>query len=249
MNYWSHSVKDIKDITYDKGPPPKYKKIMDKSPSLVTIDWHNIISSPPPNDSDITRNELEYIKQISSNLPPEERDLVMSVDDDPNNLFKRYLLKEGLSFPEKEFNKAYYGDLEIIITNLKWKFKRPRPYQLGPLLGINIGFINTKTHHTPAYPSGHTALGHLSAAMLSDLYPEHSAQFYKIASMVGHARVIQGVHYPSDNDAAAVLSKALWNDIKYRIFPTMRTKSLLNEADLEYNIKEINNAPSHARKK
>ena len=29
------------------------------------------------------------------------------------------------------------------------------------------------------------------------------------------------------------------NDIKYRIFPNMRTKSLLNEADLEYNIKEI----------
>lgn len=240
-------MKNIEDIKYDSGPPPKYKRVMDKSPSLVTIGWHNIISSPPKNDSDITRNELEYIEQVSGNLSLEERDIVMSVDDDPNNLFKRYLLKQGLSFPEKEFNKAYYDNLDIIITNLKWKFKRPRPYQLGPLLGVNIGFINTKTHHTPAYPSGHTAWGALSAAMLSDLYPEYTTEFYKIANIVGHARVIQGVHYPSDNDAAMVVAGAVWNDIKYKLFPNMRTKSLLNEADLEYNIKEIKNASSYSQ--
>ena len=242
-------MNNVKTLKYDYPPSSENRRTMVKSPTLVTINWRNIISSPPANDSHITHRELEYIKEVSKNITLEDRDLIMSVDDDPNNLFKRYLLKNRLSFPQKEFDKAWHDNLQTIILNLKWKFKRPRPYQLGPLVGVNIGFINTKTHNTPAYPSGHAAYGALSASMLSDLYPEHTTQFYKIANTIGHARIIQGVHYPSDNDASMVVAGAVWNDIKYKLFPNMRAKSLLNEADLKYSIKEIKNASSYTGKK
>ena len=32
--------------------------------------------------------------------------------------------------------------------------------------------------------------------------------------MVGRARVLQGVHYQSDNDAAMIMTRLLWSNIK-----------------------------------
>ena len=46
------------------------------------------------------------------------------------------------------------------------------------------------------------------------MYPEHKAKFYEIGAMVGRARVLQGVHYQSDNDAAMIMTRLLWANIK-----------------------------------
>ena len=105
---------------------------------------------------------------------------------------------------------------------MKWKFKRPRPYQLAPKFNIDIKVTETETHHTPAYPSGHAAYGGLLASMLSDLYPQHANKLYRIASAVEYARILQGVHYPTDNDAGMLVASAVWQNIRYKIFPDLK---------------------------
>ena len=53
------------------------------------------------------------------------------------------------------------------------------------------------------------------ASVLSEIYPEYSSDFYKLAKVAGEARELQGVHYPSDNAASMVIASALWEDVRY----------------------------------
>ena len=137
----------------------------------------------------------------------------MLVDDDTANLFKAYTKRVGLDYPTGLIDSVV-DNIDTVLLNLKYKFRRPRPFQIAPHLGYIISVIQTDTHQTPAYPSGHQGQGAIIAEVLSSLYPEHKAQWNNFADLVGKARVMQGVHYPSDNEVSVALAKTLWANMK-----------------------------------
>jgi len=198
-----------KDFEYWKKNPYQLIKGLD-------IDWKDILPEPPPNRSEQTKAELRKIQLVSTNRTDAEVKLVYEVDKDPGLIFVPFLESKKLPYPKEEI-EAYWSVIYPIVMNLKWFYNRPRPYQLGPKYGIEIKYISTKTHKTPAYPSGHTSYGNLVALILSEKYPEYSKSFQAFALQTGEARVLQGVHYPSDNDAAVKLTNNIWRDIKYKI--------------------------------
>ena len=197
----------IKSLVYSPTP---------ESPQKVSIAWQNLLSSPPPNNSATTQQELSFIVGEVNSKTAIQKQLIYKVDEDPALLFFPYLEQHGLQFPKKYFNAAW-DILGPVVMNLKWHYNRPRPYQLGPKYGIQIDHITTSTHNSPAYPSGHAAYGVLVALVLSNFYPAHASEFHKIAPLVGHARVLQGVHYPSDNKAGTLVATAVWNKIKHNL--------------------------------
>lgn len=206
----------------DKIKKARYSNVKKsfKVPEVVTIGWDNVLADPPFNDSDTTKKELLYISKLTESLSSSEIDLVKMVDEDPNLLYHKTLAKHGLEFPEDIFKKSW-AIMTPVIKNLKYKFNRPRPYQLAPLYNIDIKVMETKTHKTPAYPSGHTAYAALGAYVLSAKYPEYSSEFFSQVSSAGMARMLQGVHYPSDNEAAMIISGAIWENIRYELFPEL----------------------------
>ena len=204
----------IKGLRY--GNVKKTFKVAD----AVTIGWDNVLADPPFNDSDTTKKELLYISKLTKNLSSSEIDLVKMVDKDPNLLYHKVLERHNLEFPEAIFRRSW-AIMSPIIKNLKYKFNRARPYQLAPLYNIEVNVIETKSHKTPAYPSGHTAYAALGAYVLSAKYPEHSSEFFSQVSLAGMARMLQGVHYPSDNEASMVISAAIWENIRYDLFPEL----------------------------
>jgi len=215
---------EIDSIIYDKPPSDKNSKVLQKKPNLLTVDWENVLPEPPKNSSDITRRELELISNMTKELSQEEHDLVMAVDDDPNSVFMPLLKRIGKQFPKEKFDEFFFGQVDPVITNLKYKFKRARPFQLAEKYGIDIKVTETETHHTPAYPSGHTAYAAFAGSMLATLYPQHTSEFYELINLAGRARILQGVHYPSDNDASMVIASVLYEDLKYKIFPDMKIR-------------------------
>lgn len=215
---------EIDSIIYDKPPSDKNSKVLQKKPNLLTVDWENVLPEPPKNSSDITRKELELISDMTKELSQEEYDLVMAVDDDPNSVFMPLLKRIGKQFPKDKFDEFFFSQVDPVITNLKYKFKRARPFQLADKYGIDIKVTETETHHTPAYPSGHTAYAAFGGSMLATLYPEHTSKFYELINLAGRARILQGVHYPSDNDASMVIASVLYEDLKYKIFPDMKIR-------------------------
>ena len=198
-----------KDFEYWKKNPYQLVKGLD-------IDWKNLIPNPPPNRSEQTKSELRQVQLVSTNRTDAEVKLVYEVDKDPGLIFVPFLENKKLPYPKEEI-EAYWSVIYPLVMNLKWFYNRPRPYQLGPKYGMEIKYISTKTHKTPAYPSGHTSYGHLVSLVLSEKYPEYAKEFKVLSDQTGEARVLQGVHYPSDNDAAVKLTNNIWRDIKYKI--------------------------------
>lgn len=210
----------IDDIKFDQKPSQKQRDKMKMDTPLVTIDWRNMLPEPPKNSSEVTKKELLYVAEQADNLSPEEKNRVLDVDDSPEAPFIEYCKKYDLIYPKKKIATAYEESLRPVILKLKWKYQRPRPYQLAPEYGIKLSVITTDTHQTPAYPSGHTAYASMVAAMLSEIHPLHAYKFYEMALEVGNMRVQQGVHFPSDNSAGMLLGTAIWENIKYDILPS-----------------------------
>tara|TARA_Y100000114_G_scaffold156526_1_gene183974 strand:- start:863 stop:1498 length:636 start_codon:yes stop_codon:yes gene_type:complete len=176
------------------------------------LKWEHMIPPPPENDSQFTRKEIEFMVDLTEQRDEQGDILVKVVDEDPNNLFDPELVKKH----KKEFEKAW-SFVKPVIMNLKWKWNRPRPYQLSDHFGYKINVLSTKSHHTPAYPSGHTAWAATMGHILQSYYPNLRDQIQEKVLMAGQARVLQGVHYPSDNDASIVVTQSIWNQIHNKI--------------------------------
>ena len=54
------------------------------------------------------------------------------------------------------------------------------------------------TRRTSAYPSGHAFQAYYLAKILTKKFPEKKEELMKIADRVSNARIITGLHYPSD---------------------------------------------------
>ena len=174
--------------------------------------YFKTLPSPPLNSGNQTALEIKEVAKRTHNRSPEDIKLVMIVDKEPLDLFNVFLKSKNLEMPYEHFT-ALYKILENIVLDLKYSFNRPRPEQLAEILNIDINIMYTNTHSTPAYPSGHTAYGILAAHVLTDYYPQYMDNFFEIADKIGEARVIQGVHYPSDNKASAMLVDKVYKHI------------------------------------
>ena len=204
----------IKNMKYtDK---PRTWKVSEQ----VTIGWDDVLPDPPQNNSETTKKELVYLSNLTKSRSNSQVDLIKLVDEEPNDLFHQTLKKLNLEFPKEIFDKSW-NILKPIILNLKHRHNRPRPYQLSEKYAIKINLLDSKTAQTPAYPSGHTAYAALSAYILAAKYPRFSEHFFDKVQIAGMARMLMGVHYPSDNEASMIITGAVWEDIRYKLFPEL----------------------------
>ena len=208
--------KDVDDLKYELEPNDRDKEWLKKEHPLLTLDWLDLIPEPPKNSSQSTRSDLEEIEKETRDVSKEEFDLIMLVDKEPSDLFQPYLKKHNLKYPKELIDKVL-DNVYPVWLKLKYHYKRPRPFQLAPHLGYVISVIQTKTHQTPSYPSGHSIEGSIIAEVLSTLYPEHESTFKDFARSVGRARLLQGVHYQTDNEASYIVAEKCWENIKSNI--------------------------------
>lgn len=190
--------------------------------SLLDIELDKIIPAPPKNSSITTKKELEEIARFTKSRSEAEIDLIRVVDRDPLELFADYLIKEKLQFPKRKFAK-YLNIVEQYQYALKYYYNRARPEQLAPYYNLEINVLYTDTHQTPAYPSGHTMYAELAAYILTDEYPERKKDFFNLSKYCGFARILQGVHYSSDNEASQIAVAKLYPLIRSKYEPA-RTK-------------------------
>lgn len=190
-----------------------HKVNYDDEISILDIDIKDIVPPPPKNSSLTTKKELEQISKATKSRSIKEINLVNIVDEEPLDLFYDFLEKKGRKLDKNKFD-TYYNILEQYVYALKYYHNRARPEQLAPYSNLDINVLYTETHHTPSYPSGHTMYSELAAHMLADDYPEYREEFFELSKYCGLARILQGVHYPSDNKASIVAVEKLYPLIK-----------------------------------
>ena len=179
-------------------------------PELGDINPFDIVKRPSKNSSPETKKELDHIANLANNRTIEEVKLVYNVDENPMFLYEPIIEKLKLDFPYHKFNTIYENIVSPLIDHLKNYYNRARPFQLAELYNIKIDRIITKTHHTPSYPSGHTMYAALISEILSSIYPEKKTTFEDLIQKTALARVLQGVHYPSDNEASIKIIKTIY---------------------------------------
>lgn len=177
--------------------------------SFLPIKLGTIINPPPKNSSEQTKKELLTIYKATKSRSMKELELIYIVDSDPLTLFYNFLDKKKLKFPKEKFDE-YYNTLEQYVYALKNIYNRARPEQIAPYYNLDIQVLYTDTHYTPSYPSGHTMYSELAAHILSDMYPSFKKEFFQLSEYCALARILQGVHYPSDNKASKVAVDKLY---------------------------------------
>lgn len=189
----------IDRINFTDVPSAKHQFRIDSAPSanLIQIDeWSAPVKAFPANSSSDTYQELQIMANEISQIGDKSEDILEKYDDILQS-FEKICRKKGLNFPKKYMSNLIEEAAEIIIK-LKYKYNRPRPYQLAPILGIELRAGSIESANTPSFPSGHACQSKLVANVLCVIYPECIADFQKMAEKIAYSRYIGGVHFPSD---------------------------------------------------
>lgn len=178
------------------------------------VDWKNILDPPPSNLSKTTLKELQLLSRLTVNRTKEEENLVRRIDVDMDTPFELLCKSYGVVYPKNLIEENYHL-IRPILLNIKGFYNRPRPNQLASYFDLKINIIVTDTHHTAAYPSGHTVYSKLVSLILKEKYNQiDQNKLDNIVNQTAQARLLQGVHYPSDNEASLILSTFLFNKLK-----------------------------------
>lgn len=104
-----------------------------------------------------------------------------------------------------EFFKRVRTDADAVVSRLKDRFRRPRPFRRSEGLKKCAGKAGGKS-----YPSGHAAISRVFALIISDLAPERRAEFFARSDEAALNRVIGGVHHPSDIEAGKKAAETIY---------------------------------------
>ena len=178
------------------------------------IDWKNILANPPANLSKTTLQELQLLSRLTKNRTEDQTQLVLNIDKDMDTPFELLCKSYGVNYP-KSLIDEFYDIVRPILLNTKAYYNRPRPNQLAEYFNLKIDVILTDTHHTASYPSGHTVYSKLVSLILKDKYNQiDNNKLDNVVNQTAKARMLQGVHYPSDNMASLTFSTTIFNKLK-----------------------------------
>ena len=154
--------------------------------------------------------DIDLLKQINGHETDFKNDVLKATAQSVsvvNIVAPLALLTTGLIKHDKQLQKnaAYmaggYLFSAVVTHGLKRTIQRQRPFDKYTFI------IKRDEGGSYSFPSGHTSAAFYAASFLSILYPK----WYVIApsmlwaSTVGYARMYQGVHYPTDVLAGAIV--------------------------------------------
>ena len=200
---------ELRNMVYSEEIKPKHQ---DKINRPVTLWDENIILPtilPPENDSGKTMNEIKYLASIKPN-----EELTKSGDDILEN-FMPLVEKYGLNVT-KEFLQKLIDESGKFVMELKYKFNRPRPYQVAEFYGIDLNGTQLDSMKTPSFPSGHAVQGYLVGEYLARLNNVNAYEFRSKGEEIAQSRIIAKAHYPSDKEYGKIIAKTLVNGMRKR---------------------------------
>jgi acid phosphatase (class A) len=174
------------------------------------LDIAGVLPAPPAPGSLAGRADLETVLQVQAARTPEQVSWAQRVDTGDT-----FALFGDENLPGPEFTRANHPALAQLIANdredltpvykaAKRLFARTRPYDLDPRVHPCV-----RKPADDSYPSGHTYRAFLDAEVLSQIYPERRAELFDRARHIAWARIIGGVHFPTDLEGGRLLAAAV----------------------------------------
>ena len=150
---------ELREMVYTNEIPKKHKKrFTRKTPHFG--DFPITYKDFPENDSKVTLNEIKLLSKI------EPSPMLVKEYDEVEDTFKKALEVTDFNADTKYIDDIVHESVKYIME-LKYKYNRPRPYQIAAFYGIDLNGTELDSMKTPSYPSGHAVQGYLVADILS----------------------------------------------------------------------------------
>jgi hypothetical protein len=203
-----HSIANLFEDT--DSIPKKYKKRISKK-----CNYFKGFESSLPTLSFPEENSLKFEEDLSEvrrcvRSPSLSNKFLDKSHFKSEDLFKNLLKSEDFNFSELD---DILNEFDGVITRLKFKYNRPRPYVF---FKEREEEIQTKSSSSPSFPSGHAAFSYLICNYLSDKFPNKSRELEILAELICQSRIENGVHFPSDISAGRFIGEQAANFIKQK---------------------------------
>jgi len=201
-------------LGFRKEPTDKHTVRLSKE---QTREWFKVFAEdapvelPPINSSELVSLELSEM-EITYKLTKKPAKLEHKYDDDFMWAFKELVKSNDLPWSNKYF-KYLIKEASDRTLRIKYKYNRPRPYQLAQYHGVDLEVFGSDTAKTPSFPSGHTVQSILVAKVIGDVYPQLKEDAMKIADDVSKSRLVGGHHFPSDIKYGEIIGVWLYNNL------------------------------------
>ena len=201
----------LKNMVFSKTIKPRHKKRLSKKITLFPQNPKLSMTPPPPNDSQKTKSEVHYLLAYNDGVIDNE---MVQAYDDVVKSFMPVVEKNGLQVSSDELQEIL-NETSKFTLQLKYKFNRPRPYQIAEHYEIeDFKRHNLDTAKSPSYPSGHALQGRLIALYLSDKDPENKNEYMMIGHNISESRIMARAHFPSDRKYGDMLGDELYKVMK-----------------------------------
>lgn len=199
--------KSLFNETADHGVHKKHLKRVSKSCKILGDVENSIpVVRYPLNGTKEFNNDIEEVERCFNN-----KSLTMSFlnlsHDSVEDVFKKFLSEESRTSVNWEYVGKLLDEVDSIILRMKYKNKRPRPKvflsQKSPV------YENIHESKSFSFPSGHTAIAYFLSGILSKMMPELKSDLEMLSNMVGHSRIENGVHYPTDVSYGRLIGEML----------------------------------------
>ena len=201
----------LKNMVFSKTIKPRHKKRLSKKITLFPQNPKLSMTPPPPNDSQKTKSEVHYLLAYNDGVI--DNDMVQAYDDVVKS-FMPVVEKNGVQVSSDELQEIL-NETSKFTLQLKYKFNRPRPYQIAEHYEIeDFKRHNLDTAKSPSYPSGHALQGRLIALYLSDKDPENKNEYMMIGHNISESRIMARAHFPSDRKYGDMLGDELYKVMK-----------------------------------
>ena len=176
-----------------------------REPIFLTARQFDLQSVLPPPPADVSAQEAEELAElhrIEASRTPEQEERAKLDDAEETVFVFRTVLGKDFSPDRLPTVAAFFdrvkNDASVFAKTGKVAWHRRRPAAVDPTLHpIGRGTSDS-------YPSGHATLGWLDGIVLAALIPEKREEILSRAADYARNRLICGVHFRSDIEAAQV---------------------------------------------
>lgn len=213
---WTGSVPVGPGMWIANGPPagPTFGGVL---PYFLASGNQFRPAAPPAFGSPAFVADLNEIRNLSVTRTPEQRTIALTWNY-PTGTFTppgywdlvttdyitAYGLDERAATRVLALTTGAMMDALIACWDAKYFYWTIRPSQADPSITLTFGLPNH-----PSYPSGHSCVSAAAATVLSDLFPDRSAELGAWVTEAGLSRMYAGIHYRFDITAGRELGVAV----------------------------------------
>ena len=194
-------------MTYNSGPEGRHNKRMMMQLELFKEEYSLPNQLPPENSSATTLDEVRYLQSIRINKE------FVKKHDNIKKVFKDTLAELELPYIKEELD-SLLNESGKFVVELKYKYNRPRPWQIAEFYGVKLKGVDMESMKTPSYPSGHAIQGYLAGMYYANKHPQYSKVFKKLGEDIAHSRIVAKAHYPSDKTFGKKVAEYLYTLLK-----------------------------------